>query len=168
MSRAFVKDDGSNAPEDPLERQPSGRPNYVTVRGLAWLEGKVAQLNEKRASLAAEKSKDQPRDLRLRQTELDLRYYAGQLERAILVDHRGLDAPDVRFGAVVSVREPDGTVRELSIVGEDEADAEAGKLNWASPLADALLGKKPGSRVAWARETGETTLEVVSVLYPKD
>ncbi|HAH32616.1 MAG TPA: transcription elongation factor GreAB [Elusimicrobia bacterium] len=166
MSRAFVKED-SNAPEEPRKRHPSGRPNYVTPGGRAWLEGRVEKLAAQRSALLGEKRMDEPRALRLSQTELDLAYYEAQLKRSILVDNRGLSASDVRFGAAVSVKEEDGTVREFYIVGEDEADADAGRLNWASPLAGALLGAVPGKKVSVPRKSGDIRLEVVSVRYPK-
>ncbi|HAF96631.1 MAG: hypothetical protein A2X34_03495 [Elusimicrobia bacterium GWC2_51_8] len=167
MSRAFVKED-SDAPEEPRKRQPSGRPNYVTPGGRIWLNGKVAELAARRSALLAEKRADEPRALRLSQTELDLAYYEAQLKGSILVDNRGLAASDVRFGAIVSVKEEDGTAREFYIVGEDEADADAGRLNWASPLAGALLGAAPGKKVIVPRKSGDLRLEVIAVRYPKD
>ena len=167
MSRAFVKED-SDAPEEPRKRQPSGRPNYVTPGGRAWLNGKVAELAARRSALLAEKRTDEPRALRLSQTELDLAYYEAQLKGSILVDNRGLAASDVRFGAVVSVKEEDGTAREFYIVGEDEADADTGRLNWASALAGALLGASPGKKVVVPRKSGDLRLEVISVRYPKE
>jgi len=167
MSRAFVKED-SDAPEEPRKRQPSGRPNYVTPAGRAWLESKAAELAARRAALLTEKRADEPRALQLSQTELDLAYYEAQLKRSILVDSRGSDAKDVRFGAVVEVKEEDGNTREFRIVGEDEADAETGRLNWASPLAGALLGAVPGQKVVMPRKSGAIKLEIISVRYPKD
>lgn len=167
MSRAFVKED-SDAPEEPRKRSSSGRPNYVTPGGRTWLEGRVAELVAQRAALLAAKRPGEPRDLKLSQTELDLEYYESQLKRSILVDNRGLAAPDARFGAVVSVKEEDGTVREYSIVGEDEADVNAGRLNWATPLAGVLLGAKPGDKVVLPRSAGDLKLEIISVRYPKD
>ncbi|HOI42439.1 MAG TPA: GreA/GreB family elongation factor [Elusimicrobiales bacterium] len=166
MSRAFVKNEGESAPLEPVERRPSGRPNYVTAGGLRALEVKVAGLARRRDELMAERG-DAERALELRQAELDLLYYEGQVKRAILVDNRGASFPDVRFGARVKVREENGTLSDYGIVGEDEADAPAGLINWASPLAAALLGAKAGDRVTWKRRAGDVTLEVVSVGYPK-
>lgn len=166
MSRAFVKEDG-DAPEEPRRRFPSGQPNYVTPAGRAWLERMVSELAARLAALLAAKPPGEPRDLKLNQTELDLGYYEGQLKRAILVDNRGLTVPEARFGAIVSAREEDGTVREYSIVGEDEADAASGRLNWASPLARVLLGAKAGDKVSMPRSGGDLRLEIISVRYPK-
>jgi len=167
MSRAFVKDD-SEDPGEPVKRQPSGKPNYVTPAGLDGLKAKVSELTWLRAGLVSKQRLDEPRSLALRQAELDLEYYGAQIKRAIVVDNRGLAAEDVRFGATVAVREPEGLVREYKIVGEDEADAAAGKLNWGSPLAGALLGAGPGAHIMLARKTGDIQLEIISVSYPKD
>ena len=167
MSRAFVKED-DGIPEEPVKRQPSGKPNYVTPAGLDLLKARAAELAWLRAGLMSKKHPDDPRSLELRQAELDLEYYGTQIKRAILVDNRGLAAEDARFGAVVVVREPDGTVKEYKIVGEDEADAAVGKLNWGSPLAGALLGGGPGAQVALPRKTGAVRLGIISVRYPKE
>ncbi|OIO01077.1 MAG: hypothetical protein AUJ51_09115 [Elusimicrobia bacterium CG1_02_56_21] len=167
MSRAFVKDD-SEDPGEPVKRQPSGKPNYVTPAGLEALKARAAELAWLRASLVSKQRPDEARGIELRQAESDLEYYETQIKRAILIDNRGLAGQDIRFGATVSVREPDGTVREYKLVGEDEADAGAGKLNWGSPLAGALLGAGPGSKVVLSRRTGDIQLEIISVSYPKD
>ncbi|MDO8804723.1 MAG: GreA/GreB family elongation factor [Elusimicrobiota bacterium] len=167
MSRAFVKED-SEDPGEPVKRQPSGKPNYVTPAGLDSLKGRAAELAWLRAGLMSKQRLDEPRSLELRQAETDLEYYETQLKRAILVDNRGLAAEDVRFGATVALSETGGTVREYKIVGEDEADAAAGKINWGSPLAGAMLGAGPGAQVVLPRKTGVIQLEIISVRYPKE
>ncbi|KAF0126062.1 MAG: elongation factor GreAB [Elusimicrobia bacterium] len=166
MSRAFVKNEGESAPAEPVERRPSGRPNYVTAAGLKALEEKVAGLARRRDALLAEKG-DAERGLELRQAELDLLYYEGKLKQAILLDNRGASYADARFGASVRVRGAGGDLKDYVIVGEDEADAPAGLINWASPLAGALLGARAGDRVVWKRRLGDMTLEIISVTYPE-
>jgi transcription elongation factor GreB len=166
MSRAFVKEDTDDAGE-PVKRQASGRPNYVTPAGLEGLKARAAEVAWKRAELVSKQRLDEPRGLELRQAEIDLEYYESQFKRAIVVDNRGLAAEDVRFGATVSVREQDGALKEYKIVGEDEADPAAGKLNWGSPLASALLGGTAGARVALERKGGSVQIEIISVSYPK-
>jgi len=166
MSRAFVKNDG-DTPEEPVRRQPSGRPNYVTPAGLALLQARAGELSALRASLLAAKKPGEPAGLPLRQAELDLSYYEAQISRAILVDNRGLADSEARFGACVRVREAGGVEKDYVIVGEDEADPAAGKLNWSAPLAAALIGSKPGSVVNWNRKSETVRLEVLQVTYPK-
>jgi transcription elongation GreA/GreB family factor len=167
MSRAFVKEDTDDSGE-PVKKQASGRPNYVTPAGLESLKAKAAELAWKRGELVSKQRLDEPRGFDLRQAETDLEYYESQIKRAILVDNRGLDEQEVRFGATVNVREQDGAIKEYKLVGEDEADPASGKINWGSPLAAALLGGKPGARVALARKGGAVQIEIISVSYPKD
>ena len=50
----------------------------------------------------------------------------------------------VRFGMTVTIEDEDGTSRVWTIVGEDESDAAHGKISHASPMAQALFGKKVG------------------------
>lgn len=167
MSRAFVKEDGAD-PGEPVRRQASGRPNYVTPAGLAALRKRAAGLAELRAGLAAAQRPEEPRSLELRQAEADQEYCESQIKRAILVDNRGLAAADVRFGAIVKVRERDGSLKELTIVGEDEADPASGSINWASPLAASLLGKRAGDRVLLNRPGGPSEAEIIAVRYPEE
>jgi transcription elongation GreA/GreB family factor len=166
MSQAFIKND-ADLPEEPVERRPSGRPNYVTPAGLAMLETKIRELVELRARLLSVGRPGEQPALPLRQAELDLRYYETQFKRAILVDHRGLAAADARFGAAVRIKESDGAEKEFFIVGEDEAAPASGRINWASPLAAALLGAKAGTAVTFTRKKEEVKLEILSVTYPK-
>ena len=164
MSRAFVKED-SDVPEEPRKRQPSGRPNYVTPAGLEALKLRVAELAALRTALLAKKRPEEQRALDLQQAELDLAYYEGQVKSARVVDNAGSGAEDVRFGALIRVKEASGQERDYRIVGEDEADAGAGLLNWASPLAGALLGKKAGDLAELERRGGNLKLEIISVRY---
>jgi transcription elongation GreA/GreB family factor len=168
MSRAFIKEDADNQPDDLPERQPSGRPNYVTPQGRAGLQKKVSELDASCRALKAEKSDDQLQRQRLRLLERDLRYYEHRLKTSILVDNSGCGAAEARFGAVVALKENSGAFREFSIVGEDEADAGAGKISWISPLASLLLGSRPGDQLSWKRDSGETQLQIISVSYSKD
>ena len=48
------------------------------------------------------------------------------------------------FGTRVTLRRGDGTEITYRIVGEDEADPARFLLSWLSPLAEALLGARPG------------------------
>jgi transcription elongation factor GreB len=167
MSRAVVKEDSTNQPEDLPERRPSGLPNYVTPQGKAGLQRRVAELEAASKALKMERSDDPLQKQRLRLAERDLLYYERRLKTAILVDNSGCGAVEARFGAHLVIKDEAGTLQNYAIVGEDEADAAAGKISWASPLATALLGARPGVPLAWKRETGETRLEIVSVSYPK-
>jgi transcription elongation factor GreB len=98
----------------------------------------------------------------------DLTYFTKRLETAILVEPKGQPRRMVKFGAAVMVREPDGTSRTFTIVGEDEADPNAGKISYVSPLAEALLDARVGAKVRWRRPKGDRDLTIEAVDYPED
>jgi transcription elongation factor GreB len=169
MSRAFVKEQDGNLPEDEVpERPQSAHPNYVTLHGLAKLRQQHHALAEKYAKMSASDSDDALFQREKREVERDLTFLQGRLERAIPVDPAGQPADEVRFGALVTVREKNKTKHEFYIVGEDEADVTSGKVSYVSPLAQAMIGAQVGERVTWHRPAGDAELEIVAIRYPRD
>ena len=62
------------------------------------------------------------------------------LKNAVVVNHtKGADV--VEIGSVVKVQ-LDGSARDYTIVGSNEADPLRGKISHASPLGEAFLGKR--------------------------
>ncbi len=164
MSRAFVKEaDGDMVADDAPERPRSAHPNYVTPAGLAELEARRAALAADRAAYAAKGLEGKPA---LAHAERALRYLDARIEDAIVVDPAAQPAGEVRFGARVTVEDEDGETRGFTIVGEDEADAAAGKVSWLSPLARALAGGRVGDVVTWRRPAGDLELEITAIDYP--
>jgi transcription elongation GreA/GreB family factor len=53
----------------------------------------------------------------------------------------------VQFGSSVRIKGADGSTRTYRIVGTDEGDPARGTLSYASPLAQALMGKHIGDTV---------------------
>jgi transcription elongation GreA/GreB family factor len=49
----------------------------------------------------------------------------------------------------------------------DEADVAAGRISWASPLAQSLIGAGVGDTVVWKRPAGNLELEVTRISYPE-
>lgn len=161
MSRAFVKEDDGEGSEQLSPRPISSIPNYVTREGYAALEAEVARLSEERRGLTKDRN-DPKKSRKLKEVERDFRYFKTRLETAKVVDHSGSAPAEILFGAEIVVEEEPGKTRTLCIVGEDEADPQQGKLCWASPLADTLLGAKAGETVVWKRPDGDRTLKIVS------
>lgn len=73
------------------------------------------------------------------------------------------DATRIAFGTRVEVVDEQGRRQRWRIVGEDEAEPEAGRISWSSPLARALIGARVGEVVTWPRPSGEVELEVVGL-----
>ena len=72
----------------------------------------------------------------------------------------------VKFGAAVKIVDEDTDEEKIyQIVGEPEADIEAGKLNIKSPLARALIGKDEGDSVEVRTPGGEKAYEILSISY---
>ena len=47
----------------------------------------------------------------------------------------------------------------MTLVGEDEADATAGRISWAAPIARALVGAKVGDERIVRLPAGEKSYE---------
>jgi len=159
MSRAFVKEgDGAL---DPLPDLPlSPHPNYVTPRGLAALQGRLAA---RQCDLADLKSRPDRLDkLPEAAAERDIRYLEARLRSAIPVPSPR-QTSEVAFGHCVTVRDAAGRATTYEITGEDEADATLHRIAPTSPLARALLGSQHGDTVIWARPNGPLELEVLTI-----
>jgi transcription elongation GreA/GreB family factor len=161
MSRAFVNEDNAAAQADtPVERQVSAQPNYVTPAGLAQLQAKIAEvqnlLNEQSAKgdLA---DKQRQADL-----ERDWRYFNQRVQSAQVVAPAS-PADKVQIGAWVTFADEQGHEQRVQLVGEDQADAGSGLINWGSPLGRALLGAQVGDEVLWKRPAGDLLIEVLGI-----
>lgn len=89
----------------------------------------------------------------------------GILSLADVIDTSKLNG-SIKFGAVVTLVDEDtDKERTYQIVGEPEADIEAGKLNIKSPLARALIGKEEGDSVEVSTPGGEKAYEVLKIAY---
>ncbi|WP_200852383.1 GreA/GreB family elongation factor, partial [Klebsiella pneumoniae] len=69
-------------------------------------------------------------------------------------------------GARVIVEDAQNKQRTLEIVGSFEVDVLKGKISDASPMGQALLGKRPGESAVWPGPKGNVSLKVISVEYP--
>ena len=88
------------------------------------------------------------------------------ISRADVIDPAKMSGTVIRFGATVELIDEDTEqARTYQIVGEPEADINAGRLNMRSPLARALIGKEEGDSVEVAAPGGARSYEVLSVRY---
>jgi transcription elongation factor GreA len=87
-----------------------------------------------------------------------------KLARAEVIDVSKLSGDTVKFGATVTLVDEDTDEKRVwQIVGEPEADARAGRISIASPLARALVGKKKGASVEVVTPGGAKAYEVIEV-----
>jgi len=161
MSRAFVNEDHAAAQADqPVERRVSDQPNYVTASGLRQLQQRVAELNALRSELQAQG--DRADKQRLADTERDLRYFSARVQSAQVVP-AATSTDKVQIGSRVRFVDEQDQEHVVQLVGEDEADAGRGLINWGSPLGRALLGAGPGDEVVWRRPAGDQSIEVIEI-----
>ena len=104
---------------------------------------------------------------RLREIDRRLAYLAKVMKQAKVVDPSRQEARDqVRFGATVGLADEHDNRRTLTIVGDDETDASAGRIGWSAPLARALIGARVGDERIVRLPAGEKSYEVMSIDYP--
>src|SRR4051794_23051647 len=105
---------------------------------------------------------------RLRELDRRLSHLSRIMKAARVVDPAEQSARDqVRFGATVEVADDDDNRRTLTIVGDDETDASAGRIGWNAPLARALIGARIGDERIVRLPSGEKSYEVVAITYPE-
>jgi len=104
---------------------------------------------------------------RLREIDRRLSHLSRIMKAAKVVDPANqLSRDQVRFGATVELADYDDNRRILTIVGDDETDATAGRIGWSAPLARALIGAKVGDERIVRLPVGEKSYEVVEITYP--
>ncbi|HEV7775520.1 MAG TPA: GreA/GreB family elongation factor [Luteibacter sp.] len=164
MSQAFVKEHdappGDDLPDIPI----SEHHNYVTPQGFASLRKRLDHaLAERDRVQASGDSVDKASVIAA--LERDLRWLQSRVGSATEIDPADQPRDRVAFGARATVVTEEGERHAYRIVGEDEADAEHGKVSYVSPLARALLGAKVGDEVSWHRPAGDIAIEVVGIDY---
>lgn len=161
MSRAFVNEDSAAAQADqPVERRISEQPNYVTPAGLRQLQTYVSELQaeyDRQTSRGDDADRQRQADI-----ERDLRYFNQRLNSAQVVA-AATSTETVQIGSWVRFADEHGNEQRIQLVGEDQADATKGLINWGSPLGRALLGAHPGDEVLWKRPAGDQSIEVLGI-----
>lgn len=95
-----------------------------------------------------------------------IQYLNSMVSNAQVIDPTSLKYAHVVFGATVKLEDLDsGAKLTYKIVGVDEADITKNKLSIASPIARALIGKKPGDEVKVVTPKGGVSYEVCGVEY---
>lgn len=89
----------------------------------------------------------------------------GVLGLAEVIDPAKLSGA-IKFGATVTLVDEDTDEEKTwQIVGEYEANVEAGLLNIKSPIARALIGKEEGDSIEVRTPGGEKSYEVLKISY---
>jgi len=104
---------------------------------------------------------------RLREVDRRLDRLSRVMKAARVVDPaEQADRGTVRFGATVELADEQDERRVVTIVGDDECDAGAGRIGWSAPIARALVGAKTGEERIVALPGGDKSYEVIGITYP--
>jgi transcription elongation factor GreB len=101
----------------------------------------------------------------LREIDRRVRFLRKRLEGIVVVDRPPDDATRIFFGAWVQLVNDEGAEREVRIVGPDEIDPARGYVSMDSPLARALMGRRPDDEVRIDTPTGARTWTVIGIRY---
>ena len=156
------------------------RPNYITPAGYSALKAEYdvlfgterPALVETIAWAAGNGDRSENGDYiygrkRLREIDRRLGWLAKRMKAAKVVDPaQQEDQSKVWFGATVTIADGDDNHRTLTLTGDDEADAGAGRIGWNSPLARALRGAAVGDLRKVVLPAGEKDYEVMTITYP--
>lgn len=146
MAKAFFKEDTVPDEGPVLPARPS-EPLPLTPRGRERLEA------ERRAIDPADEGQ------LTRRLVLD-RVLASSFVRAPSLHDGG-----VGFGCTVEVQDARGRRRTYELVGPDEVDPSEGRISFASPIGEALLGAREGEEVSFERDDGEEVRLVVKRVW---
>ncbi len=156
------------------------RPNYITSAGYTALRTEYEHLfaTERPALVetiswaAGNGDRSENGDYiygrkRLREIDRRLGWLSKRMKAAKVIDPaRQEDRARAWFGASVTIADADDNHRTLTLVGDDETDAAAGRIGWSAPLARALRGAAVGDLRRVILPAGEREYEVVAVAYP--
>jgi transcription elongation factor GreB len=180
MSKAFTKESDAldDDDEDDVSPVPSGK-NYITPAGFHVLRTEYDALFsverpktvETISWAAGNGDRSENGDYlygkkRLREIDKRMRWLAKRMKSAVVVDPAAQpNKTQVFFGATVTYADEDDHQRRVTIVGQDEMDASAGKISWISPVARALMKARIGDIVSLHTPRGLQTLEVIDITY---
>ncbi|SFG33592.1 transcription elongation factor GreB [Novosphingobium sp. CF614] len=104
---------------------------------------------------------------RMREIDRELAHLARRMKNLRVVDPaRQADRGKVFFGATVELADENDERLAVTLVGDDEQDASAGRIGWSAPLARALRGAAIGDLRTVRLPSGEREWEVIAIAYP--
>ena len=150
MSVAFRRESDEEHLEPTFELPLPPGPNWVTARGLRLTREKVEALEAVETDGMAE---DEAKKLKR-----ELRYWRTRLATA---EVRPVpDGEAVAFGSRVTYR-LNGKERQISIVGDDEADPAEGRIAFSAPLARAMIDAEDGESVDFGDNGAALTIMAI-------
>ncbi|MEQ8178593.1 MAG: transcription elongation factor GreA [Amphiplicatus sp.] len=151
----------------------------MTVAGYQWLEEELRRLkNEERPAVIqaitearahgdlSENAEYHAAKERQGWIEGQILEFEDRYSRAQVIDVSKLNGKEVKFGATVTLIDDDTEEKKSwQILGDFEADVNAGKISISSPIARAMIGKTKGDMIEVAAPGGARNYEIAKVEY---
>ncbi|MDP5103791.1 MAG: GreA/GreB family elongation factor, partial [Erythrobacter sp.] len=103
---------------------------------------------------------------KMREIDRELTHLIKRMKALRVVDPAAqIDRSRVFFGASVTIADEDDNSQTVTLVGDDEQDAGAGRIGWNSPLAKALRGASVGDLRTVRLPSGTREWEVLGIAY---
>lgn len=103
---------------------------------------------------------------KMREIDRELAYLARRMKALRIVDPSNQPDKDrVFFGARVEIADEDDGRVYVTLVGDDEQDANQGRIGWKSPMAHALKGASVGDLRTVRLPGGVKEWEVIAISY---
>ncbi len=103
---------------------------------------------------------------KMREIDRELTHLIKRMKALRVVDPAAqVDRSRVFFGARVTIADEDDNQQTVTLVGDDEQDAGAGRIGWNSPLARALRGAGVGDLRVVTLPSGTREWEVLEIAY---
>ena len=104
---------------------------------------------------------------RLREIDRELAHLSKRMKAARVIDPaQQPDKSRAFFGASVELADEEDARKFVTLVGDDEQDASAGRIGWSSPMARALKGAEVGDVRTVRLPSGTREWEVMAISYP--
>jgi transcription elongation factor GreA len=148
---------GAELLREELQKLKSGdRPRVIQAIAEARAHGDLKENAEYHAA------KDQQGFIEGRIKEIEAKLSNTQIIDVTAVDAKGR----IIFGSTVDLLDVQSDKQSTyKIVGEDEADINAGLISFSSPIARAMIGKNEGDEVSFSAPGGDKHYAVMEVRY---
>ncbi len=148
---------GAELLREELQKLKSGdRPRVIQAIAEARAHGDLKENAEYHAA------KDQQGFIEGRIKEIEAKLSNTQIIDVTAIDAKGR----IVFGSTVDLLDVQSDKQSTyKIVGEDEADINAGLISFCSPIARAMIGKNEGDEVSFSAPGGDKHYEVMEVRY---
>lgn len=145
-----------------LLREELNKLKYEERRKISQAIGEARAHGDLRENAEYHAAKEQQGFIEARIKDIEAKLSNTHIIDVTTIDNKG----KIIFGStvdLVDVQTDEHTT--YKIVGEDEADINAGLISYTSPIARAMIGKHEGDEVTFSAPGGDKHYEVIEVRY---